>query len=321
LDDYSPMTLTLNSYAGGANAYLELKLKDIIHPNMTGTDYITRYWTLNSGDMSAIDYDVSYIYTTTDITGTEANLVTVRWDGSGFIGYNATNTVTNTLSSSTGITDIPLNHDFTGGSGSILPLHLISFDATYEGEGVYVDWITLSEVNMERFEIERSADGKQFYRIGKHKAAGLSSIRLDYRFIDPNPLNGLSYYRLRMLEFDGSFHHSPIVSVYINDHELLGREVIIYPNPLIANTVLKIKLGESIMKGSNLTINLFNMRGQEVLKQEISTIYGKSEITLETSNLSSGVYLLQIKNEQLNMRERVIITENKATNDQSDAGF
>lgn len=74
-----------------------------------------------------------------------------------------------------------------------------------------VSWKTHSEAYTSVFKLERSANGNQFYEIGEVPAAGFSSITREYLLHDRQPLHGLNYYRLKMLETDGRFQHSAIV--------------------------------------------------------------------------------------------------------------
>ena len=72
-------------------------------------------------------------------------------------------------------------------------------------------WKTYSEAYTSVFKLERSANGNQFYEIGEVPAAGFSSLTRDYFILDRQPLNGLNYYRLKMMETDGRFQHSSII--------------------------------------------------------------------------------------------------------------
>src|SRR6185369_6625515 len=89
-----------------------------------------------------------------------------------------------------------------------LPIQLLYFAAKLDDEVVHVNWSTSSETNNEYFTVEKSADGKKFIETGKVNGAGNSSVTRHYGFIDKHPFEGLSYYRLRQTDYNGSFTFS-----------------------------------------------------------------------------------------------------------------
>ncbi|NIJ55478.1 hypothetical protein [Dyadobacter arcticus] len=110
----------------------------------------------------------------------------------------------------------------------ILPIDLTYFKAESEEKKVKLSWETALEKNSKEFIVERSADLKDFESIGKLNAAGDATGRLQYEFVDENPFAGVNYYRLRMVDRDGSFSFSKTLDV-IREEEALYLQVI--PNP------------------------------------------------------------------------------------------
>lgn len=94
-----------------------------------------------------------------------------------------------------------------------LPVELLSFNAWPDGKEVALAWATASEQDNDYFTVERSADGLTFADILRVDGAGNSIQRLDYTDVDPWPLNGWNYYRLRQTDFDGATTTSAIVPV------------------------------------------------------------------------------------------------------------
>src|SRR5262249_37045293 len=84
-----------------------------------------------------------------------------------------------------------------------LPIELVSFTGAPDGHEVLTQWITATERNNAWFDVERSADGNDFERVGRLPGAGNSDGTLWYELVDPQPLSGLSYYRLRQIDDDG----------------------------------------------------------------------------------------------------------------------
>ncbi len=97
-----------------------------------------------------------------------------------------------------------------------LPITLLSFDAQAAGSVVDLYWATASEMNNEHFTVERSADGNTFLPLLRVPGAGNSTVTLEYGAVDDAPLQGLSYYRLRQTDFDGTSTLSNVVSVRMN---------------------------------------------------------------------------------------------------------
>ncbi len=99
-------------------------------------------------------------------------------------------------------------------SCSPLPVELISFEAIASTERVDLEWVTATESSSLRFDVERSMDHEHWTVIGTLAAAGHSERPTHYRLPDGSPLTGQAYYRLRMLDMDGSYDHSMVLSVF-----------------------------------------------------------------------------------------------------------
>ncbi len=90
---------------------------------------------------------------------------------------------------------------------NFLPIDLLSFDAKVKSSNVILNWITASEVNNDYFTIERSRDLTNWEVVGMIKGSGTTSIATEYSLTDFSPLKGVSYYRLKQTDFDGSFEY------------------------------------------------------------------------------------------------------------------
>lgn len=113
----------------------------------------------------------------------------------------------------------------------VLPVELTTFTARATNQGsVQLDWKTEQERNNARFIIERSTDGRTFASIGQLAGAGNSDLPLSYQFTDQNPTNGTNHYRLRQLDFDGTFTLSDIRIVHLTATANVP-ELFVYPNP------------------------------------------------------------------------------------------
>lgn len=100
---------------------------------------------------------------------------------------------------------------------STLPVELLSFDGEVVGDDVELRWTTGSEENNSHFDIERSADGSIFEKVGQVLGAGNSNIAIDYVFRDTEPLLGQSYYQLVQVDYDGTTTYSDVVPIRIEE--------------------------------------------------------------------------------------------------------
>ncbi|MBO9611288.1 MAG: T9SS type A sorting domain-containing protein, partial [Dyadobacter sp.] len=162
-----------------------------------------------------------------------------------------------------------------------LPVTLVSFTATARENAAELNWATSEETNSDRFEIQRSTDGKTWKQIGSVKAEGESKVRKNYVHIDHQPeVGATNLYRLRMLDLDGTFAFSAIRSVRF-DSKL---ESSIYPNPVSNELTLKVTSWKQVK-----SIRINNLAGLEVYSSGAADS-GKVDV----SKLDAGVYVLRI---------------------------
>lgn len=97
------------------------------------------------------------------------------------------------------------------GDIGVLPVELLDFQGDVERNSNVLRWTTATETGTSHFVVERSLDNRNFLGLGSVEAAGNSLATMDYRYVDLDPPTGLTYYRLRMQDRDGSFEHSPVI--------------------------------------------------------------------------------------------------------------
>ncbi|MEQ8904128.1 T9SS type A sorting domain-containing protein [Ekhidna sp.] len=179
-------------------------------------------------------------------------------------------------------------HTTPSGLNDPLPIELIEFKASIKNEKVVLDWATATETNNDYFTIERSKDGENFEALDNLNGAGDSNERLDYRYIDQQPLLGVNYYRLKQTDFDGTQSHSNVVMVVYEGQSKLVINV--YPNP--TQDKLFISFSSEFNVGSPI-IRLIDLNGQEVASW--STEVNNDLLELELNEHPVGIYLLQME--------------------------
>jgi hypothetical protein len=169
-----------------------------------------------------------------------------------------------------------------------LPVVLLSFSASRQGSGVRVAWATASEQNSAYFLVQRSADGRTFETVEKVAALGTSLNHHDYGTLDAAPLPGLSYYRLRQVDQDGTGSYSPVVAVRFDGQAASPAPALVaYPNPTTGQRFQLLTTGLATTGG---TVQLLDNVGRVVLTKVLTP--GTVETTLEpASPLASGLYL------------------------------
>lgn len=126
----------------------------------------------------------------------------------------------------------PFDINFTLSNGldlncTQLPVELLSFNGfPYEGYNK-LQWVTAAEINNDHFDVEKSTDGIIFKKVGSVQGAGNNAGMLEYEFTDNNPSHGISYYRLKQVDYNGAFEYSNTVAI----KQSKGAEVAIFPNP------------------------------------------------------------------------------------------
>lgn len=178
---------------------------------------------------------------------------------------------------------------------AVLPLSLIDFNAKLaDNQQVKLTWKTGEEKHVERFDIERSVDGKVFEKIetvkAKNEPQNTYAATDDLSKIGPSvqiPFSTL-FYRLKMVDNDGTVEFSTIKSVELNKSK---RHFSVFPNPTIGDLTIK----TSDYKGLVL-IELYNINGQKVLSEQRQVVDNQNIIKLSVTNLPNGVYSLRLTN-------------------------
>ncbi len=194
----------------------------------------------------------------------------------------------------TGMTS--LGH-FGIGSGSTnpLPIELVYFNAKLNDENtVDLSWSTASEINNDYFTIERSADASHFAEVMKKQGAGNSTHTLYYSAVDPNPLSGYSYYRLKQTDYDGHSTYSGIKSVnnaMTGKYESELKLIAVSPNPFTE----KFKVAFTMKKAGAVTLELVNSSGKIVATEIMQAFEGPNTYNfIEGQKLSQGIYFINL---------------------------
>lgn len=174
---------------------------------------------------------------------------------------------------------------WTANIPTILPVSLSSLTARLEGAGsVIVNWSTSSEQNSKNFEVEKSTDGINYYKIGTVTAAGNSSSKRNYSLRD-NQVNAINHYRLKMNDLDGKSKHSHVVIIRNNS---VSQTLWVLNNPF--RNYIDLRLA---VKPQSVRLQLISMNGATVTERMIANPSEQIRWDLHYTSVSKGTYLLR----------------------------
>lgn len=183
--------------------------------------------------------------------------------------------------------------------GLVLPVELVDFNAFEKENQVYLDWHTGMEFNNEGFEIERSDDGRNWVLMGFVAGTGTTQVEQHYYYIDEKPRIGLSYYRLKQIDFDGGFAYSNIKTVQVGRSGDSG--ISIFPNP-IGKDELNVVLSKDFVENGS-TLRLFSLTGQLLRTEAIIS----NANTFSLDGLNAGIYLIEVTDGREIWQEKLIV--------------
>lgn len=266
------------------------------------------YGVFKAGEKTATSYTATYTYTENDafqasfptidendlVLYTRSDNSITPWTNSGA----AVNTVANTL------TATAVSTEFIIGiiNGSALPVELLEFEGHLIDQEVALNWITSTEIDNDYFIVQRSADGFNWNEIARVDGAGNSSIELSYNHIDHSALDGISYYRLKQVDFDGQIAFSKAIAI----NKLANKpSVSVYPNPASQNEGFNLEF-----KGIEgvVSLTIYDAKGKLVYLSNLNTKQSKGNYQLRiNAQLPPGLYAVQANSETLSICSKLIV--------------
>ncbi len=187
-----------------------------------------------------------------------------------------------------------------------LQVVFVGYEAFSSPEGNLIEWSTILEANLAKYEIERSVDNKPFEKIGEIKAKGVqSSVTSAYVFTDNKPVAGKNIYRLKMVDTRNGFKLSANKSVSSNGHILYNADFHTYPNPAKPGDAIHVFVKE---KGE-YTMQVFNLTGKMVFDVNANG-GGSAGLTVNLpSQIGKGLYVIRITQQQNTqvMQQKILV--------------
>ncbi|MBS1939016.1 MAG: T9SS type A sorting domain-containing protein [Bacteroidetes bacterium] len=169
----------------------------------------------------------------------------------------------------------------------VLPVELLFLAGLPNGSVVDLSWATATEKNSSRFVVERSTNNLDFAPIGQVRAAGNSQYRIDYGFTDPAPVHGVNYYRLRLVDLDGSYETSNVIAVEFTG---TGSGLSVWPNPVQE----LLHIGVDLHGQAAVTVQVLDALGRMVQQQHVAAGSSQASLEVGTATLVPGAYMVRI---------------------------
>jgi len=180
--------------------------------------------------------------------------------------------------------------DFAIGGENQLPVALVEFTAQARNSSVILSWKTATELNNQGFDIERKSANQDWLSVGFTRGNGTTNSPQTYSFTDNN-VSGKNFYRLKQIDFDGTFEYSPTVEVLVGAPTQFVLEQN-YPNPFNPST----KIAYRLPKTEKVKLAVYDALGREVaVLVNTEKPAGTYEATFDASTLSSGVYFYKLQ--------------------------
>jgi hypothetical protein len=277
----------LNNLSSATN--MIIRTNDLL-TDLTGLENLTSVGWLNVDDNAAL-VSLNGIGTSTDGLRTSANGRVAAMTIGGLAITNNPNLTTCAISSvcafvSNNTATVSGNGDGCETQSAIeiactsLPVTLAHFNAICEKQTAILQWETTAESNSSVFEIEHSLDGQTWQKVGTQTAKGESINSVNYQWVHRTPRSGLNYYRLKMIDLDGSYAHSRIANLTFSSPDL--NAVFIYPNPV--SEMLFVENKKDVV-----SLRIVNLQGKTVYETKSVPNEG-----LSVKKLARGLYQVHI---------------------------
>lgn len=220
---------------------------------------------------------------------------------SGTVNNDASNTDQDCSNNCCGELCNASGNDLNGEAAEVLPVVLHELSAIQVERNVLISWSTASELNNDRFVLERSHDGQVWELVEIVKGAGTVETRSTYQITDTPDSYGLIYYRLTQVDFDGQFEVFRLVSVFFEP--IAGIELTVYPTVLSHGESIKINtnLGEI----NSIDLQLITLSGQQ--HTSIPIVLTGKDLSFSLPPVSAGIYLVQGQINGGTVNQRIVI--------------
>jgi hypothetical protein len=188
------------------------------------------------------------------------------------------------------------------GGGSALPVKLLNFNGKVNGSVNNLWWTTVSELNSAFHVLEASVDGLTDWKlVGTQRAAGTTNVRHDYKMTDVKPFKR-AFYRVRFVDFDGSFEYSN--TVLLERNKTSFGFINVYPVP----TIGEVKVDYQVDEAQLLTFRVTDVLGRVLDVKTITATEGVNSTTFDLSDYANAIYMITMENGPLKTMFKIVKT-------------
>ncbi|WP_424961647.1 T9SS type A sorting domain-containing protein [Ekhidna sp.] len=187
-----------------------------------------------------------------------------------------------------------------------LPVELLLFSGIIEDNKAKLKWQTATEVNNDYFEVLHSTNGEDFERVGTVQGNGNSNEVLTYEFTHYSPVEGINYYRLKQVDYDGSIEFHEIIQLENNIARIVNEiEVSTYPNPTDPDNLnLRILSGDN---KSKINVRVMNLSGQLFIDEEFEGALTIDEKLVPSRRMIPGIYFMVVQQGKGIQKHKIVI--------------
>ncbi|UII34279.1 T9SS type A sorting domain-containing protein [Fulvivirga ulvae] len=291
---YTPLVI---NNSGTADNY-SVRLASVVYDGgYSGTaqtsDVVNKTWYIDEEVIGGSDVALTFQWSDADqLSGfSPIDVKVIHYDGSQWetmASGAATGSGTYTMTATNISSFSPFGIE--GGAGT-LPVELLYFKGSMNGDAAMLEWATASELNNDYFTLERTTDLENFEVLNTVQGKGTTEERNDYRYYDNNPVRGTAYYRLKQTDFDGTFTYSDIIKVNNNSVSDTA-ELNMYPVPNQGDQLTLRVTG--LVSEKAAAVLVYNTQGQ-IVHQQQALIESSGEVVLDfQEKLPVGVYTVRV---------------------------
>lgn len=273
-------------------------------PQTNGFNYgIARYYDIVPSNNTGLNATIRFFYNQSELIGLdETTLIPFSSADSGTTwhinGYTILDVMQNFIEQNAYDS---LNRITLASISSPLPVNLLMLSAQADAGQNLIHWSTDHETNMRLFEIERSGSELNFVKIGTVPAKGNTVNISQYTCIDDNPLQGTNYYRLKIIEQNGSFSYSKTVAV----KQAVAASAGAFPNP--AQSILNIEYYAP--EHTTAAIKMADMSGTVIWESKVTLNKGVNTISRNIAAFPAGMYIIEISTRSSSKKTLVFLKQ------------
>jgi hypothetical protein len=315
---------TLKDHTGVANGYFlvvnasyaaDQMYKQRVTGLIPGATYSLTFWAANLSYLSPQQPNILAGITDTS-TGAILGSVSTGYFPTDTAWHKYTFSFTATITSG----DLFLQNNAPGGNGNdlaiddigiaqlctSLPQTLVNFNVVKQATESVLSWATTNNLAFDHFNIQRSTDGITWSGIGQTPAVNDNASQNNYSFVDYAPMNGSNYYRIDAIAANGQYLYSEVKLVQFGSD--VQWSLSMYPNPVTSGSTVTIQSNQPLQM-----IRVFDINGKLVMVKNISNgnSQGSTNYALNTSSLSTGMYLAQVANSDGTINSLKLVKKNQ----------